>query len=703
MSEYADLEIGLHRRSGNEYTVEFRYLPANSLAENRLGPQQKPMSASFDLEKLSALQDDPIAYGQALTNILFSDAEIGKAFAVARANALSQGAKLRLRLFLGPTAGDLQNLFWETLHDPDNDAWLAMDEKIYFSRYLSSPDMTPVHRRTKGKQRALVVVASPNDLIGINAPADAVGWRLDPVDVTVELDRVQKALAGVDLTILPNGSQHATLANIKTYLRQDNYDLLYLVCHGALDDEGPWLYLEDEQGKVALTPGQYLVDHLRELPMRPLLVVLASCESASDHRQANSHAALGPSLAVAGIPAVIAMQGQIGIDTAANFIQSFFRELSNDGQIDRAVAIARGEIREYSDCWMPALYMRLREGCLWYEAGFRDMQGERLEFDAWPGLIRSIQKGRCTPILGPGLYEWLLGPLREVAKRWADKYNYPMARQDRESMPQIAQYLSVNYGSQFLASELESYIAAEIRAYFGYNSPIDLKKSNLDQLLSAVGDRHRQQSPHDPYQILAGLPFPIYLSANPGGLMDAALRRVPASSGNGFKDPQVVVCPWNEELRQQRTIFEREPTYSPTPDRPLAYHFFGRLDVEDSLILAEDDYFDFLMGLEENTVNSFVTGALTNSSLLFMGFQMEDWNFRVLLRYILSLQGGDLRKKHVHIAVQVNPEEGRILDPGGAYRYLSKYFTQGANISVYWGSTEDFIAELQRQWATAAE
>ena len=175
------------------------------------------------------------------------------------------------------------------------------------------------------------------------------------------------------------------------------------------------------------------------------------------------------------------------------------------------------------------------------------------------------------------------------------------------------------------------------------------------------------------------------------------------STGKGFKDPQVVVCPWNELLRQQRTIFEREPTYSPTPDRPLAYHFFGRLDVEDSLILAEDDYFDFLMGLEENTVNSFVTGALTNSSLLFMGFRMEDWNFRVLLRYILSLQGGDLRKKHVHIAVQVNPEEGRILDPGGAYRYLSKYFTQGANISVYWGSTEDFIAELQRQWAIAAE
>ena len=702
MSEYADLEIGLHRRSGNEYTVEFRYLPANSLAENRLGPEQKPMLASFDLEKLAALQDESEDYGHTLTYSLFSDPEVGKAFAVARAGALSQGAKLRLRLFFGPTAGDLHNLYWETLRDPENGAWLAVDEKVFFSRYLSSPDMTPVHRRTKGKQRVLVVVASPNDLIGVNAPADAIGWRLEPVNVTAELERVREALKDAALTILPNDSQRATLANIKTSLRQDNYDLLYLVCHGMLDDEGAWLYLEDEKGMVALTSGQHLVDHLRELPVRPLLVVLASCESASG-RQANAHAALGPNLAEAGIPAVIAMLGQIGIETAAHFMQSFFRELAEDGQIDRAMSIARGEIRQYGDSWMPALYMRLREGCLWYEAGFRDMQGERLEFDAWPGLIRSIQNGRCTPILGPGLYEWLLGPLREIAKRWADKYNYPMARQDRESMPQIAQYLSVNYGSQFLASELEKYISAEIRAYFSNNSPIDLKKARLAQLLDAAGEKHRQQSPHDPYQILAGLPFPIYLTANPGGLMDAALRRTPDSTGNGFKDPQVVVCPWNELLRQQPTIFDQETTYTPDPDRPLVYHFFGRLDVEDSLVLAEDDYFDFLMGLEENTVNSFVTGALTNSSLLFMGFQMEDWNFRVLLRYILSLQGGDLRKKHVHIAVQVNPEEGRILDPGGAYRYLSKYFTQGANISVYWGSTEDFIAELQRQWASAME
>jgi hypothetical protein len=189
------------------------------------------------------------------------------------------------------------------------------------------------------------------------------------------------------------------------------------------------------------------------------------------------------------------------------------------------------------------------------------------------------------------------------------------------------------------------------------------------------------------------------LTANPGGLMDAALRRKPDSSGAGFKNPQIVVCPWNELLRQKPSVLEKDVSYSPNPDQPLVYHYFGRLDVEDSLVLAEDDYFDFLIGLEENTVNSAITGALTNSSLLFLGFQMEDWNFRVLLRYILSLQGGDLRKKHVHIAVQINPEEGRILDTGGAYSYLSKYFTQGANISVYWGSTEEFIAELQRQWS----
>ena len=68
-------------------------------------------------------------------------------------------------------------------------------------------------------------------------------------------------------------------------------------------------------------------------------------------------AALGPRLAQAGIPAVIAMQGNVTMRTVGTFMPVFFRELQVDGRIDRAVAVARGAVRDWDDWWMPVLFI----------------------------------------------------------------------------------------------------------------------------------------------------------------------------------------------------------------------------------------------------------------------------------------------------------------------------------------------------------
>jgi CHAT domain-containing protein len=124
-------------------------------------------------------------------------------------------------------------------------------------------------------------------------------------------------------------------------------------------DGEPHLWLEDEGGKVDVVAGEELVTRIREMRQRPRLVVLASCQSAgqgdsetrSDDRGAL--AALGPRLAEAGIPAVLAMQGNVTMQTVAEFMPVFFRELQRDGQIDRAVSVARGAVRERPDWWVP--------------------------------------------------------------------------------------------------------------------------------------------------------------------------------------------------------------------------------------------------------------------------------------------------------------------------------------------------------------
>ncbi len=687
MNNYAELEIGLHRRDAGSYSVDFRFSQPESEADVRLA-QGQSTQVTFELDQLQDLVFDADAYGKRLTQDFFADPTVKNAFSQARTSAQSLDYPLRLRLLIGPSAPELHSLRWETLRDPQDDTPLCTNENLLFSRYLSSLDWRPVRLRPQGKLNALTAIANPSDLADYN---------LAPVDVEGELSRAKGALGEIPLTPLPgeDGSQHATLDNLVASLREVEYDILYLVCHGALVKDEPWLWLEDDQGKVARTSGQELVTRLKELTQRPRLVVLASCQSAGKSA-GDALAALGPSLAEAGIPAVIAMQGNISMQTVAEFMPVFFQELQRDGQIDRALAVARGAVRHRPDFWMPALFMRLKSGRIWYVPGFSD---DRQGFEKWPALLRSIRRGQCTPIIGPGFYESMFGSPRDIAQRWSEAYHYPMAPHERESLPQVAQYLTINQYKQAPYDELEEYLEAEIQEGYQEILPPELKQGRapLDKLIEAVGAHRREQNALDPYNVLAQLPLPIYITTNPGNLMAASL----AEAG---KDPQVVLCPWNEYIEQVESIYDREPDYFPTPERPLVYHLFGRISEPDSVVLTEDDYFDYLIGVTSNKdlIPSAVRRALADTALLFLGFQMDEWNFRVLFRSILSQQGGGRRDRYAHIAAQIEPEEGRILEPERARRYLEKYFAKGADISLFWGSADDFLNELHQRWKEKA-
>jgi hypothetical protein len=57
---------------------------------------------------------------------------------------------------------------------------------------------------------------------------------------------------------------------------------------------------------------------------------------------------------------------------------------------------------------------------------------------------------------------------------------------------------------------------------------------------------------------------------------------------------------------------------------------------------------------------------MTDRAFLFIGFQMDDWNFRVLFRYIMSkleILGTDRQSNYAHVAVQITPEEGNGQSP----------------------------------------
>ena len=684
MAAYADLEIGLHRWSAESYAVELRYSQPGSDADTRL-VQGGSAQVQFDLARLRALALDGAAYGQLLGESLLKD-KVGQAFRAAWQNAQSLGSPLRLRLFIGPSAPELHGLRWETLRDPLDGAALLTGERILFSRYLSSYDWRRVRLRSQGELSALVVVANPANL----ATYRPDGRPLAPVDVAGELARAEAGLGEAAVVPLASGGA-ATLDKLVDGVRA-GHDVLYLVCHGALDKSEPRLWLEDDAGQAAVVAGTEFVARLGELLQPPRLVVLASCQSAGtgDEPRAGDEgalAALGPRLAEAGVPAVLAMQGNVSMRTVEAFMPVFFRELQSDGQIDRAMAVARGAVRERDDAWMPTLFMRLRSGRLWYAPGFA---GDRPEFDKWPVLLGCVREGTATPILGPGLAEAMVGSRREIAQRWADTYGFPMSPHDRDDLPQVAQYLAVRMAPMFPPMELAKYLRQDLLRRYKDDLPPELQTPTapLVDLLAAVAARQRERNPAEPHRVLAALPFPLYVTSNIGSALTDALR----AAG---KEPRVEICRWNEQLEGPLPGFGVEPDARPDPDRPLVYHLFGHLDVRDSLVLTEDDYFDYLIGVtrRRELIPAAVRRALTNTALLFLGFQMDDWNFRVLFRSIMSQEGSRALKRYAHVAVQVDPEEDRTLEPERARAYLESYF-EGADISVYWGSVEDFAEEL---------
>jgi hypothetical protein len=682
MGDVVELEIGLHRQDATTWAMELRCtLPKEDQTHIQRG------EAAFDLEALGGVMLDATAYGRHLTESLFGPADMRDMFQRALGTAETYGIPLRLRLFIGRDAGELQGLRWETLQDPGmaGGAALLAREDILFSRYLDSLDWRPVTVRPESRLRAVVVVANPTDL----ASYQPEGRPLAPIDVDDAVERARQALGDVSIVVLGQ-DRRATFERLRETLR-DPCDVLLIVAHGALVRGEPLLFLEKDDGVTDRIPGGRLVASIREMMDRPRLVLLASCQSAgngaTDDAGGGVLAALGPRLAAAGVPAVLAMQGNISMDTADRFLPVFFTELRRDGQIDRAVSVARSAISDRPDWWMPALFMRLRSGRIWYRPGFAD-EG----FDKWPAILADLRAGNCTPILGPGLTDTLLGTRQELARRWAQNYNFPLATRDEDDLPQVAQYLSVNLNQRFPRQELSAYVRKELIDRYGEGLSEAVHQGPLDDLITAVGERVRAANIADPHRVLAALPFPIYLTAHPANLLGAAL----VAEG---KEPAVELCPWKDDFDWPESIFDRRPDYRPDIEHPLVFHLFGRIGEPDSLVLTEDDYFDYLIGLTSNRdlIPDKVKTALTNSSLLFLGFRMDEWEFRVLFRSIMNQEGRGLRKRYTHVAVQIDPEESRTIEPERARRYLETYFDD-AHITIYWGSVGDFLVELDEHW-----
>jgi Arc/MetJ family transcription regulator len=671
MSRYSDLEITFRKRDERLYALGFRFHSAEDAAEQR--SKTEPVIA-VDFAALAG--DDPAAYAETLSAAFFTP-EVRGEFGKYRAAAATQGSILRVRLSIDANAAELHGVHWETLRDPDvAGAPLFAGEQTIVSRFLiSGEDWRPIRLRARGALRALLVVANPTS---------GEKYGLAPVDVAGETARATEALAGIQLTVLAPG-RGVSLGDLAAKLRED-FDILYLVCHGRLVEHEPWLFLEDGP-PVA---GAELVQAIRELDQRPRMVVLASCQSAGKGEV--GLAALGPRLAEAGVPAVIAMQGNIFMATAAAFMKRFFKELLVDGQIDRAMAVARGEVRKADDAWMPVLFLRLRDGRVWYEPGFGGSREN--EFDKWRSICTSVRAGHFIPIVGPELGDDLFGGTRELARVLAEQHGFPLDSHDRSDLAKVAQFIRVEQKRSYVCDAVQGQFLEQVRRRLSNGT--SAAPQTLASLLDAAVERSRADAGH-PYRVLSELPASIYLNASYEPMLLRALRAA-------RKDPEPVFTTWRGDDVPRRP----EPkTAKPTPEQPWVYHVFGMFGKPDSLVLTEDDFFDYLIAEARlDLLLPALVGQLMQSSLLFLGFQLDDWRFRALFRMIVTRQGTRTLRDLSHVGVQVNPSEWSVTDANKARRYIESYFHGGGDapeISIYWGSPRDFLTQLREHLAQTGD
>ncbi|MFO1432166.1 MAG: SIR2 family protein [Candidatus Competibacteraceae bacterium] len=280
----------------------------------------------------------------------------------------------------------------------------------------------------------------------------------------------------------------------------------------------------------------------------------------------------------------------------------------------------------------------------------------------WKRLLENIDAGSCTALIGAGVYQKISQLKAEVAEDWIKKDGYPL--KDCTEFSRIAQFIAIQNDDQVYP-----------------------KKTLLEKLKNLEPPDFNK--PGEPHDVLAELELPVYITTNYDGFMVQALK-------NRKKDVRRELYRWDKFINDQPSFLRKG--FQPTAANPIVYHLLGHDEVKESLVLTEDDYLKFLLNIskniEKNVLPSLIQQVLAQGSLILVGYQLMDWEFRVLFQGIMASLDNSLRSTS-SITIQLSSDIAN--NPDKAQEYLSKYFG-GVKIKTYVGTTEEFSAELRQRW-----
>ncbi len=364
-----------------------------------------------------------------------------------------------------------------------------------------------------------------------------------------------------------------------------------------------------------------------------------------------------------------------------------------------------------------------------------------LDSEIMEDTITQIQSGNCTPIISDQLVLEMLFGKNVIAPKWAEQTKYPLS--ERDSLPSIAQFVSLRKRSsaltakrQYLAFLKTEFIAQERkRQKLAQSSspPVGAEEVSAPNLLldldmmepelmhsnvsfSDVVIKHLQykgleKDANNPLLILAGFDIKRFFTTSPHFFLEHALSK---------KRIHPKVYRWKAQMEDIPEDYSDKAedhaadgkVYKPSVEEPLVYHLFGIDEQPSSMVLTEDDYFEFLLEARDNFkevgygssaesggVPSYVRNAITSGTLLLMGYEIDSWDLRVILRGLVQQLERNDNNKSVAIqfdSTRLEKDGSRILDPEVYREYLENSF-EHIKFNVIWADPNVFLAELKRK------
>jgi hypothetical protein len=325
-------------------------------------------------------------------------------------------------------------------------------------------------------------------------------------------------------------------------------------------------------------------------------------------------------------------------------------------------------------------------------------------------IAADLREGNCIPFLGAGASSFPREinakppTARTLALELARESRYPPyqvvrdaagsndpAAQERslralldcENLMLVSSWVEHGTGDRpRLRSKLRAYLANEQQP-LPYNSLHDLlARMALQQPMAIITTNYDDLT--ELALVERGVPFDLFVVAIDRPAAEARVQGATLFRPAGQDELKPVTGEQellevgidSGEVRLRRTVLFK-----------IHGHIGRTRKTDDTFVITEEDYVSFLgrMGSGNSVIPADLVNLMQSRTLLFLGYGLRDWNFRVLLDRLTRMRLQAIRS--YAIAYDIDPAEGRLWDQ--------------RNVKVFAADLNEFVPLLDAAWASS--